>query len=71
MSQVEITKADGTTEIVGGSMNDKLFAYLGKSRGWVSYRIFDDGVIYEMTEKDKDLKDYCDSRERIERAMNY
>lgn len=71
MSKVEITKVDGTTEIVNGSMNDKLFAYLGKSRGWKSYRVFNDGARYQMTANDKELKEYCDSRTRIERAMNY
>ncbi len=71
MSKVEITRIDGTMILVGGSMNDKLFANLGKSRGWASYKLIDDGVVPEMTEKDKELKEYYDSRANIERAMNY
>ena len=67
MSKVEITKTDGTIETASGSMNDKLFAYLGKSRGWASYKIVDDGERYQMTAKDKELKDYCEHCDMIER----
>ena len=71
MSKVEITKIDGSVDTVGGGMNDKLFAYLGKSRGWVSYKIIDDGIIPEMSANDKDLKEYCDSHDRVVKAMSY
>ena len=72
MSKVELTRDDGKTAIVGGEMNDKLFARLQAANPHlVSYRNFDDGIIPEMTAKDKELKDYCDSHERVERAMNY
>lgn len=71
MSKVEITKVDGTVETIGGGMNDKLFAYLGKPRGWKSYKVIDDGIVPEMTAKDKELKDYCDSHDAVVRAMNY
>lgn len=71
MSKVEITKANGTIEMVSGSMNDKLFAYLGKSRGWASYKVIDDGIIPEMTAKDKELKAYCDGHDKIVHAQKY
>lgn len=71
MSKVEITKIDGTVETVGGGMNDKLFAYLGKSRGWKSYKVIDDGIVLELTAKDKELKAYCESHDAVVRAMNY
>ena len=71
MSKVEITKVDGTIETVSGSMNDKLFAYLGKSRGWASYKVINDGIVPEMTAKDKELKAYCDAHDRVEHAQKY
>ena len=71
MTSVQITKIDGSIETVGGSMNDKLFAYLGKSRGWASYKIVDDGVVPEMTEKERELKAYYDDKAKVEKAMSY
>lgn len=71
MTSVQITKIDGTVETVSGSMNDKLFAYLGKSRGWASYKIVDDGVVPEMTEKERELKAYYDDKAKVEKAMSY
>lgn len=71
MTKVQITKIDGTVETVSGSMNDKLFAYLGKSRGWASYKIVDDGVVPEMTEKERELKAYYDDKAKVEKAMSY
>ena len=71
MSKVEITKVDGTIETVSGSMNDKLFAYLGKSRGWKSYKVIDDGIVPEMSAKDKELKAYCDAHDRVKHAQKY
>ena len=71
MTSVQITKIDGTIETVSGSMNDKLFAYLGKSRGWVSYKIVDDGIVPEMTEKERELKAYYDDKAKVEKAMSY
>lgn len=71
MSKVEITKADGTIETVSGSMNDKLFAHLGPARGWVSYKIVDDGIIPEMSEKEKELKAYYDGHDKIVHAQKY
>lgn len=66
---VQITRTDGSTQEIGGSMNDKLFARLAPAQGWASYKILPDAP-YVMTAKDKDLYDYCDSRTRIERAMH-
>lgn len=71
MRKVEVTKIDGTTEIIGGELNDKLFARYAPVKGWVSYRNFDDGVVPEMTAKEKELKDYCDHNDRVRKAMSY
>jgi hypothetical protein len=67
---VQVTRTDGTVDEIGGSMNDKLFARLAPSQHWVSYKILPDAP-YVMTAKDKELKDYCDSHDRVVKAMSY
>jgi hypothetical protein len=71
MTTVQITKIDGSIVTTHGDMNDKLFAYLGKSRGWASYRVIDDGIVPEMTDKERELKAYYDDKAAVEKAMSY
>jgi hypothetical protein len=71
MTTVQITKIDGSIVTAGGGMNDKLFAYLGKSRGWASYKVVDDGIVPAMTDKERELKAYYDDKAAVEKAMSY
>lgn len=74
MSKIEVTKADGTVETVDGTMNDKLFAHLGKSRGWVSYRNYDDGIapkVFARTAADDVDDEYARHRAKMAKAMGY
>lgn len=36
-----------------------------------SIKIVDDGVVPEMTEKDRELKAYYDDKAKVEKAMSY
>lgn len=68
---VKITKIDGTEIVIDGSMNDKLFAHYAPKSGWKSYVNVLTPYEYEMSEKDKELKDYCDHYDAVNKVMNY
>lgn len=75
----EIVKAEARKEWIGldGKIPARIFAMIKaateKASEWnvIGQEGTQESARYQMTEKDKDLKDYCDSRTRIERAMNH
>lgn len=71
VTKTEITGTDGAIKVIGGSMNDKLFAHLAPSQGWASYRIIQVVEHYVMSNSDEELKDYCESHDRVAKAMSY
>jgi hypothetical protein len=71
IAKVEMTKTDGTITIMSGGMNDKLFARLAPSQGWTSYRIIQVMEHIELTAKEQELKDYCESHDRVVHAQKY
>ena len=56
---VQVTRTDGTVQVMAGSMNDKLFAWVAPSQRWASYKLIPDETL-ELSEKDKELKAYCE-----------
>jgi hypothetical protein len=72
MTKTEITRNDGKKATINGGMTDYVFANMKRqNKTLVSYRVFDDGDGYSMTEKDKELKAHCEMRSKIEKAMSY
>lgn len=72
MTRTEITRNDGKKATINGGMTDYIFGCMKKSNpALVSYRVYDDGEGYVMTEKDNELKAYCDMKAKIEKVMSY
>ena len=72
MNKCEIARKDGKKAIMDGHINDRIFAsWQSKNTDLASYRNFDDGIVPEMTAKDKELKDYCESHDRVVHAQKY
>lgn len=72
MTKTEITRKDGKKATINGGMTDYVFAKMQKhNKDIISYRVFDDGERYVMTDKDRELKAHYEMKSKIEKAMAY